>query len=76
MFPPPSYNPSSDPSSAANRASLYPPNDKRVVRELIETFKRRLPEELWERHVLDEQRVAEDLERVIKKGAAEYIKSL
>lgn len=43
---------------------------------MIKTFKEELPEELWGRHVLDEERVAEDLERVVKKGAAEYVKTL
>ncbi|EGG12388.1 uncharacterized protein MELLADRAFT_124108 [Melampsora larici-populina 98AG31] len=55
--------------------TLHKP-DPQVVRELLAAFRASLPEELLERHILDEDRVSEDLARYMKKAAVEYVWSL
>ncbi|KAG0146241.1 hypothetical protein CROQUDRAFT_92856 [Cronartium quercuum f. sp. fusiforme G11] len=55
--------------------TLHKP-DPEVVRELMVAFRANLPEDVQARHVLDEERVSEDLARYMKKAAVDYVRSL
>ncbi|KAH9823192.1 secreted protein [Melampsora americana] len=68
-----------DTQPSRERTKLQPTLHKpgpEVVREMLAAFRASLPEELLERHILDEERVSEDLARYMKKAAAEYVWSL
>lgn len=55
--------------------TLHKPGPE-VVRELMIAFRANLPEHLQDRHILDEERISEDLARYMKKAATEYVSSL
>ncbi|MBW0463874.1 hypothetical protein O181_003589 [Austropuccinia psidii MF-1] len=50
--------------------------DTSIVTDLITEFKKRLPSSVLDRHLLDEKRLAEDLDRALKKAAKQYVATL
>jgi len=67
-------------SPPVSRASTLPPSLKRpggvVVKEMVQAFRNSLPPEVADRYLLDEERLAEDLARYMKKASKEYVGSL
>ncbi|OAV99848.1 hypothetical protein PTTG_09263 [Puccinia triticina 1-1 BBBD Race 1] len=47
-----------------------------TVREIIKVFQQHLPQEIVDRYDLDEERLANDLARYLKKASVEYVTSL
>ncbi|CAH7688941.1 hypothetical protein BY996DRAFT_4578952 [Phakopsora pachyrhizi] len=60
---------------AASPVNLDKPGGE-VSREIIRLFRENLPEEVAKRHLLDEDRLSEDLARYLKKASIEYIDTL
>lgn len=70
----------SEPVPTAPKKTVLPPTlhkpSPELVREMIKVFKQNLPEEVVDRYDLDEERLANDLARYLKKASVEYITSL
>ncbi|OAV89714.1 hypothetical protein PTTG_08741 [Puccinia triticina 1-1 BBBD Race 1] len=68
-----------DPIKFPLHADLPPPNytpRKEIAAELIHMFQESLDPDVLARHNLDEELVALDLDRALRKGAKEYVKKL
>ncbi|KAA1119088.1 hypothetical protein PGT21_014873 [Puccinia graminis f. sp. tritici] len=70
----------SEPISAASKKTVLPPTLHKpapeMVRKMIEAFQQNLPQEIVDRYDLDEERLANDLARYLKKASVEYVTSL